>query len=99
MAESTSPPPHHHHQGLGTPLEVGSPPWLSGLGEGVSQAESAHFASGKGQPTMLRAWACLGGLPPLSVHLVRMLGAQESKQPGMAEEEDDRLHGGGRKRP
>lgn len=48
---------------------------------------------------MLRAWACLGGLPPLPAYLAGMFGAKESREPGMAEEEEDRLHGGGRKRP
>lgn len=48
---------------------------------------------------MLRAWACLGGLPPLPAHLAGIFGANKSREPGLAEEEDDRLHGGGRKRP
>lgn len=41
---------------------------------GVSQAESAHLASGKGRPTMLRVWACVGGLPPPCT-----VGAKESR--------------------
>lgn len=61
-----TPLPNHHRQGLGTYPEAGSCPWLSGLW-GVSQVESAHLASGKGRPMMLRAWACLEGYL-LSLH-------------------------------
>ena len=43
---------------------------------------------------MLRAWASLGGCL-LSLHTwAGVFGTKESKEPGMAEEEGDKLHGG-----
>lgn len=87
MASSATPPRSGH-----TPR--GWLPCFVVWALGVSQAESAHLASGKGRPRMLRAWACLGGCL-LSLHTwAGVFGAKESKEPGMAEEEGDRLHGG-----
>lgn len=78
------------------PQRLAPQPGCLGSG-GVSQAESAHLASGKGWPTMLRAWAGLGGLPPPCTTGLECFLPRRAA-PGMAEE-GDRLHVGAESTP